>query len=58
MTLIIGKRADSWRAQASHIVGLQLAISSGMKVDFGGLDGWDYSERKRNLEEASLTIVP
>lgn len=23
-----------------------------MKIDFGGLDRWDYDERQRNMQEA------
>ncbi|EIN11720.1 hypothetical protein PUNSTDRAFT_42890 [Punctularia strigosozonata HHB-11173 SS5] len=47
---------DSWRARVSHICELQVNMAvMGMKVDFGGLDRWDYHERKRNLEEA---VVP
>jgi hypothetical protein len=26
----------------------------GMKVDFGGMDRWDYPERVRNIEFANL----
>ncbi|TFY76352.1 hypothetical protein EWM64_g7661 [Hericium alpestre] len=45
---------DSWRARGSHITELQVNLASGaMKIDFGGLDRWDYPERKRNLEEAA-----
>lgn len=50
--------ADSWRARASHITELQVNLASGaMKIDFGGLDRWDYPERKRNLEEGYKSIV-
>jgi hypothetical protein len=46
-------RADSWRARVSHICELQVNMSSGaMKIDFGGLDRWDYAERQRNTQEA------
>lgn len=45
--------ADSWRARVSHICELQVNLSSGaMKIDFGGLDRWDYAERQRNMQEA------
>ncbi|KAJ3565903.1 hypothetical protein NP233_g7339 [Leucocoprinus birnbaumii] len=45
--------ADSWRARASHVPELQFNMSAyNMKIDFGGLDRWDYSERLKNLEEA------
>lgn len=45
--------ADSWRARVSHICELQINLSSGaMKIDFGGLDRWDYTERQRNMREA------
>ncbi|KAI0958563.1 hypothetical protein AcV7_004353 [Taiwanofungus camphoratus] len=48
--------ADSWRARVSHICELQVNLSSNaMSIDFGGLDRWDYSERVRNMEEASET---
>jgi len=48
---------DSWRARATHICELQVNLYSGaMKIDFGGLDRWDYSERKRNMEEAVKPI--
>ncbi|KAF8842985.1 hypothetical protein BDN67DRAFT_898054, partial [Paxillus ammoniavirescens] len=44
---------DSWRARVSHICDLQVNLFSGtMKIDFGGLDRWDYNERQRNLKEA------
>jgi hypothetical protein len=28
-----------------------------MQIDFGGLDRWDYAERKRNRDEANRTII-
>ncbi|KAF9227275.1 hypothetical protein BS17DRAFT_775222 [Gyrodon lividus] len=44
---------DSWRARVSHICELQVNLfSGGMKIDFGGLDRWDYSERQCNMQEA------
>jgi len=44
---------DSWRVQASHICELQFDMSFlGMKINFGGLDRWDFVERQRNLNEA------
>ncbi|KAF9445907.1 hypothetical protein P691DRAFT_805016, partial [Macrolepiota fuliginosa MF-IS2] len=44
---------DSWRARASHVAELQFNMSYyNMKIDFGGLDRWDYLERARNLNEA------
>jgi len=49
---------DSWRARVSHICELQVNLySGGMKIDFGGLDRWDYSERLRNMQEANLLIT-
>jgi len=46
---------DSWRARVTHICELQLNLTYlGMKIDFGGLDRWDYNERKRNLDEAVM----
>jgi len=46
---------DSWRAQVSHIPDLQLNMTfENMKINFGGMDRWDYSERKRNMEEADV----
>ncbi|KZP17946.1 hypothetical protein FIBSPDRAFT_829851 [Athelia psychrophila] len=48
---------DSWRARASHICELQVNMYTGaMKIDFGGLDRWDYSERLRNLHDATVPI--
>ncbi|KXN90168.1 hypothetical protein AN958_04658 [Leucoagaricus sp. SymC.cos] len=45
---------DSWRAKASHVAELQFNMSFyNMKIDFGGLDRWDYSERARNLSVVS-----
>ncbi|KZV62820.1 hypothetical protein PENSPDRAFT_617422 [Peniophora sp. CONT] len=45
---------DSWRVRASHITEMQVNMAfHGMKVDFGGMDRWDYSERKRNLDYAT-----
>lgn len=50
--------ADSWRARVSHICELQVNLSSGaMKIDFGGLDRWDYAERQRNMREAETPGV-
>jgi len=44
---------DSWRARVSHICELQVNLSSGaLKIDFGGLDRWDFNERRRNMLEA------
>ncbi|RXW23337.1 hypothetical protein EST38_g2517 [Candolleomyces aberdarensis] len=44
---------DSWRARVSHICELQFNMSFlGMKIDFGGLDRWDFPERERNVREA------
>ncbi|KAL0072795.1 hypothetical protein AAF712_000558 [Marasmius tenuissimus] len=48
---------DSWRAQVSHVYELQLNMLTGMKINFGGMDRWDYNERKRNLDEALVSIV-
>jgi hypothetical protein len=46
---------DSWRARGTHICELQFNMTYlGMKIDFGGLDRWDFSERRRNMDEASL----
>ncbi|KDR75341.1 hypothetical protein GALMADRAFT_249382 [Galerina marginata CBS 339.88] len=46
---------DSWRARASHICELQFSISyHGLKIDFGGLDRWDWNERERNLKECEI----
>jgi len=46
---------DSWRARVTHICELQFHMSRlGLKVDFGGLDRWDYGERQRNLKEAAI----
>lgn len=56
--LIINSRADSWRARVSHICELQVNLSSGaMKIDFGGIDRWDYAERQRNMQEAEGFIT-
>lgn len=45
-------RGDSWRARVDHIVDLQFSMRmSGMKIDFGGMDRWEYAERVRNIEE-------
>ncbi|KAG2150446.1 hypothetical protein DEU56DRAFT_869275 [Suillus clintonianus] len=50
--------ADSWRARVSHLCELQVNLSSGaMKIDFGGLDRWDYAERQRNMQEAEAPVV-
>ncbi|KIM91937.1 hypothetical protein PILCRDRAFT_103 [Piloderma croceum F 1598] len=48
---------DSWRARVSHICELQVNLHGGMKIDFGGLDRWDYGERQRNMHEANLPIT-
>lgn len=47
---------DSWRARVSHICELQVNLFAGtIKIDFGGLDRWDYAERARNIAEAEQT---
>ncbi|KAJ7072539.1 hypothetical protein C8F01DRAFT_973562 [Mycena amicta] len=44
---------DSWRARVSHMIELQSEMAvNGTLISFGGLDRYDYEERKRNLEEA------
>ncbi|KAJ7928585.1 hypothetical protein B0H13DRAFT_2228996 [Mycena leptocephala] len=44
---------DSWRARVTHICELQFNMTHlDMKIDFGGMDRYDYSERRRDLEEA------
>ncbi|KAF8134588.1 hypothetical protein EV363DRAFT_1257845, partial [Boletus edulis] len=44
---------DSWRARVPCICELQVNLSSGaMRIDFGGLDRWDFNERRRNMMEA------
>ena len=49
---------DSWRARRTHICELQFnMIYFNMQIDFGGLDRWDYVERKRNLDEANQPIT-
>ena len=49
---------DSWRARGTHICELQFNITYfGMQIDFGGLDRWDYVERKRNIDEANQPIT-
>lgn len=52
------RSGDSWRARVSHICELQINLYSGaMKIDFGGLDRWDYNERLRNVQEATVAIT-
>lgn len=47
--------ADSWRPRVSFLPELQVNLVSGaMKIDFGGLDRWDFKERQRNLAETEL----
>jgi hypothetical protein len=49
---------DSWRARVTHICELQVNLHfGGMKIDFGGLDRWEYCERQRNMQEANLLIT-
>ena len=45
-------RGDSWRARVSFVPELQLNLINGMRIDFGGLDKWDPSERQRNFADA------
>ncbi|KII92154.1 hypothetical protein PLICRDRAFT_50584 [Plicaturopsis crispa FD-325 SS-3] len=46
---------DSWRARVSHICELQVNMfTEALKIDFGGLDRWDYNERQRNMQDAAL----
>ncbi|KAF9497266.1 hypothetical protein BDN71DRAFT_1494799 [Pleurotus eryngii] len=48
---------DSWRARVSHVCELQFNMAvSGMKINFGELDRWEYSQRKRNLDEAAAPL--
>ena len=51
------RRADSWRARVGHICDLQINMCNGMKINFGGLDGWDYNERRRNLTDVVLPLT-
>lgn len=56
MWLNVRHRGDSWRARVSHICELQVNLFAGtIKIDFGGLDRWDYAERARNIAEAEQT---
>ncbi|KAH8996420.1 hypothetical protein EDB86DRAFT_2850724 [Lactarius hatsudake] len=44
---------DSWRARATHMAELQAGLGArALRIDFGGLDRWDYNERRRNMLEA------
>jgi len=44
---------DSWRARATHMAELQAGLAArALRIDFGGLDRWDYDERRRNMLEA------
>ncbi|KAI9437597.1 hypothetical protein H4582DRAFT_286470 [Lactarius indigo] len=44
---------DSWRARATHMAELQAGLAArALRIDFGGLDRWDYIERRRNMLEA------
>ncbi|KAF9474570.1 hypothetical protein BDN70DRAFT_936546 [Pholiota conissans] len=44
---------DSWRARAAHIPELQFnMVYQGMKIDFNGMDKYDYNERTRNVAES------
>ncbi|KAJ7209613.1 hypothetical protein GGX14DRAFT_631030 [Mycena pura] len=44
---------DSWRARVTHIIELQSKIACNeMTISFGGLDRYDYKERRRNMDEA------
>ncbi|KAH9055519.1 hypothetical protein EDB87DRAFT_1688070 [Lactarius vividus] len=44
---------DSWRARATHMAELQAGLAArALRIDFGGLDRWDYNERRRNMLEA------
>ncbi|KAF8170235.1 hypothetical protein K438DRAFT_1614284, partial [Mycena galopus ATCC 62051] len=46
---------DSWRARVTHICELQFNMTHlDLKIDFGGMDRYDYPERRRNLEEAEV----
>lgn len=49
---------DSWRLTIPHVPELQFKLRYlGVKIDFSGIDGWDPTERQRNMEEAELPIV-
>ncbi|KAH9957366.1 hypothetical protein BC827DRAFT_1089502, partial [Russula dissimulans] len=44
---------DSWRARATHMAELQASLAvCALRINFGGLDRWDYAERQRNIREA------
>ena len=46
-------RGDSWRARGTHLAELQAGLAArALRIDFGGLDRWDYDERRRNMVEA------
>jgi hypothetical protein len=32
-------------------------MSNGMKINFGGLDGWDHNERRRNMADVILPMA-
>ncbi|KAI0284503.1 hypothetical protein BC826DRAFT_919555 [Russula brevipes] len=50
---------DSWRARATHMAELQANLAArALRIDFGGLDRWDYVERQRNMSEADAGYVP
>ena len=43
-------RRDSWRARGTHMAKLQAGLTArALRIDFGGLDLWDYDERRRNF---------
>ncbi|KAF9559879.1 hypothetical protein CPC08DRAFT_637221, partial [Agrocybe pediades] len=46
---------DSWRARGAHVCELQFNMTyQGLKIDFNGLDKWDYNQRLRNLQESTI----
>ncbi|KAI0290397.1 hypothetical protein B0F90DRAFT_1653801, partial [Multifurca ochricompacta] len=46
---------DSWRVRATHMAELQAGLAArALRIDFGGLDRWDYTERQRNMREADI----
>ncbi|KAF7362083.1 hypothetical protein MVEN_00553900 [Mycena venus] len=49
---------DSWRARVTHLCELQFNMTHlDMKIDFGGMDRYDYPERRRNLEKAETEFL-
>ena len=57
VNIVAHDSGDSWRPRVSFLPELQINLFTGaIKIDFGGVDRWDFRERQRNIAEAEATL--